>query len=66
MAHALLSPCPVEDAAGVVVATGGAALVGLEGPRTAGLAAACATAFVGGWWLLRVGAPDAAEGSISR
>ncbi len=51
----------VRLGAGVVVATCGAALVGLEGPRTAGLAAACAGAFVGGWWLLRVRAPDAAD-----
>lgn len=51
----------VRLGAGVVVATCGAALVGLEGPRTAGLAAACAGAFVGGWWLLHVRAPDAAD-----
>jgi len=38
--------------AGVVVTAGAAALVGLEGPRTAALAVACSALFVAGWWLL--------------
>lgn len=39
--------------AGVAVATTGAALVGLRGPRTPVLAVACSSLMVGGWWLLR-------------
>jgi hypothetical protein len=39
---------------GVVVATGGAALVGLRGPRTPALGLACSLLLVGGWWRLRV------------
>jgi hypothetical protein len=43
---------------GVVVATAGAALVGLRGPRTPALGVACASLLVAGWWLLRVRRDD--------
>jgi hypothetical protein len=37
---------------GVVTATAGAALVGLEGPRSVPLALVCSALFAAGWWLL--------------
>jgi hypothetical protein len=45
----------VADAvvAGVVLATAGAGLVGLRGPRTTPLALACAGLFAAGWLALR-------------
>jgi hypothetical protein len=45
-------------ALGVVVATAGSALVGLEGPRDVALAAACTGAFLAAYRLLRVAEPD--------
>jgi hypothetical protein len=39
--------------AGALAATVGAAIVGLEGPRTAELALTCSCLFAASWWLLR-------------
>ena len=45
-------------ALGVVMATAGSALVGLEGPRDLALATACTGAFLAAYRLLRVAEPD--------
>jgi hypothetical protein len=44
---------PSTIGAGLSLSTAGAALVGLDGPRSLPLAAACSALLVAGWWFLR-------------